>query len=275
MRRGFRGLFLVLGVVACAPSRESMTAGQIGCPPNEITIGNEDSSIGFGQGSETWTAECQGRIFVCTKLTTGGENAADSDVSCREELGSEKQQATSPADSSAKTAPTEAKAAGAPTGGAGFELGATSEAAQKACEGAGNTWEASGAIATCSGPATNVGFEVGVTFDLCRDHVCKITVAHSPKSKWASAFAELKTKLIEKYGAPADSSTNVPPSCRAEPDLIACFDRGLRLRLDWSWKTGETLRLSAGKPEKSGGPAAIRLEYARPESALGADSSAL
>ena len=279
------GFVLVVLAVACAPSRESITAGQIGCPPDEVTIGNEASSGGLFQSSETWSAECRGRKFVCGKLTTGSISdtddplliqPTDSDVTCREELGTDKPLAIGPSGSSAAAAsPATAKATAAPTGGAGFELGGTRDTARAACESAGNKWELSGSVASCSGPATKLGFDVGVTFDLCRDRVCKITIAHSPETKWASALAELKTKLSEKYGVPADSDASLPSNCRSDSEMLACFDKGLRLRFGWSWKSGETLRLSAGKPETGDGPAAIRLEYARPEGALGADASAL
>jgi len=38
--------FLAVGLGACRPSRESITAGQIGCNPDEIQISDENSSMG-------------------------------------------------------------------------------------------------------------------------------------------------------------------------------------------------------------------------------------
>jgi len=280
VRCGTYGFGLVVLAVACAPSRESITAGQIGCPPDEVTIGGEDSSSGFLQSSETWTAECRGRVFICTKLTTstlsGSDKATftevtDADVSCREELSDEKPLAVAPAGTPVATP----KAPNAPNGGAGFELGATAEATQKACESAGHTFERSDARASCSGSATKLGFDVTVALELCGERLCKITLAHEPQAKWSSTLAELKTKLVEKYGTPADGTSGIPAECRSDGALGPCLEKGLRLHYDWSWKSGETLRLLAGKPEKSEGPPAIRLEYARPASALNVDASAL
>ena len=58
MRRGWYGLGLpLLFLLAdCRPSRESMSAGEIGCAPGEITISDEDSSMGFAQSEGEDTA---------------------------------------------------------------------------------------------------------------------------------------------------------------------------------------------------------------------------
>lgn len=276
MRPIVGALILIPLFVACRPSRESLSAGHIGCLPSEVTISNEESSFGLDQSSATWVAECEGRMYVCTE--TIARNSPDSEVSCKENGESESRFANEAPPS--KPGSTEsAKRAGPPSGGAGFELGATAEASQKACEAGGNTWETSGTRGTCSGAATKLGFEVVVELDLCGERVCKINIVHQPTSGWITALDELKKKLVDKYGDPKDVGTNVgtsvPKNCRSEEQLLACFDKGLRLHFKWSWTTGETLRLSAGKPEKSDGPAALRLEYARPAGALGADSSAL
>jgi hypothetical protein len=249
-----------------------MSAGQIGCAPSEITVSGEESSTGFAQSSATWIAECDGRTYVCTEVLTAGEKSSQSQVSCKEEGSSDSERASASTSAAPAAA---AKKAEPPAGAAGFELGATLESSQKACEGAGNTWEVAEARATCSGPATKLGFDATVALDMCGDRVCKITIAHTPEAKWITAFVELKTKLIEKYGAPMDSGSTVPVNCRSDQQIVGCFNQGLRLYFHWSWKTAETLKLTAGKPEKGEGSVAIRLEYARPAGALGADPSAL
>ena len=90
-------LVALLAVVAlgCAPSKESMTAGQIGCLQEEITINEEDNSTGWTESSQTWVAQCKGRRFICTKTTSGGWGAmannttnptSSSQVACKEAL---------------------------------------------------------------------------------------------------------------------------------------------------------------------------------------------
>jgi hypothetical protein len=270
MRCFWYGIPLLFLLADCRPSRESMSAGEVGCAPSDITISGEESSMGFAQSSATWIAECGGRTYFCTEVLTAGEKSSQSQVSCKEN-GADSERASEPN----SAAPAAAKKVEPPAGAAGFELGATLESSQKACEGAGNTWEAAQAGGMCSGPATKLGFDVNVRLDMCGDRLCKITLAHTPQAKWVSAIVELKTKLVEKYGNPMETNSTVPVNCRSDQQIGGCFNDGLRLYFHWSWKTGETLRLTAGKPEKGEGDPAIRVEYARPAGALGADSSAL
>lgn len=51
---------IALAVTGCA-SREEMTSGEIGCPPNEIVI--TDGKMGLA--TNTWTATCRGKTFYC------------------------------------------------------------------------------------------------------------------------------------------------------------------------------------------------------------------
>lgn len=73
-----------------------MTAGQIGCLQNEITISGSEHSTGWTESSDTWVAECKGRRFICTKTTSGGwastvsgdvnKPTSSSQVACKEAL---------------------------------------------------------------------------------------------------------------------------------------------------------------------------------------------
>ena len=59
-----------------------ISSGKIGCPPGQITISDIRGAY-FGNifhGTETWTAECNGKIFYCTS-TPAGYNI---DISCSE-----------------------------------------------------------------------------------------------------------------------------------------------------------------------------------------------
>ena len=51
---------------SCA-SLKSTSSGQIGCPPNEISITN----LKRGWSSNTWTAVCRGEKYYCTSVATG------------------------------------------------------------------------------------------------------------------------------------------------------------------------------------------------------------
>jgi hypothetical protein len=52
------------------------TAGEIGCPPEEVKISGETTGI-LGR-PDPWVAECRGHRFICS--VTGH------DISCKEEL---------------------------------------------------------------------------------------------------------------------------------------------------------------------------------------------
>jgi hypothetical protein len=74
MRIPLAGLALFVSALACAPSRQSKSAGSIGCPPDEIQISGEDSSSGWGSSSDTWVATCRGRQFICSENTVTASN---------------------------------------------------------------------------------------------------------------------------------------------------------------------------------------------------------
>ena len=68
---------LGLLLVGCTNAHK-MTAGLIGCPPNEIEITDHD--IGLSQGS--WTAKCKGKTFYCSATAMDGGAHGD----CKEAL---------------------------------------------------------------------------------------------------------------------------------------------------------------------------------------------
>lgn len=279
---------LVVGLFGCRPSRESVTAGQVGCNPDEIQISDENSSMGWGQSAETWTAECNGRTFVCSQLDTSTTalvsngkaattvGASSSDVSCHERLSdapaARTVAATTANEARAKAAPT----APAPTAGAGFQLGSDPEGMRQACEAAGHTWgPPSKGRATCSGTAADLGFPADVTFKFCSGKACMVTLHHVPESEWSSTFSELKGKLTVKYGAPNESEAVVPAGCRSESEFVECLrNQGVRLHFSWTWPTGERVILSIGKEEPES-DAAIRIDYTRPVRKVAANASAL
>lgn len=71
---GALGVLMGCGAFTLTPEqRIAITAGKIGCPPEEITIENLQRQ---GGGMSTWTAKCKGRTYTCSR--------ADNRNSCRE-----------------------------------------------------------------------------------------------------------------------------------------------------------------------------------------------
>jgi hypothetical protein len=267
-------LLSAVGLLGCLASRESVTAGQVGCSPSEIQISNQDSSVGWIESSDTWTAQCNGRTYVCSEVTTRINHGGSSQVSCQEQGGAS-ERALPPAPKAAADAP--ARSTAPPTAGAGFALGADSETLQKTCEAAGNTWHLLDPNnATCSGAAVDLGFPSTVSLAFCKDKACSLTLQYRPESRWLASITELKTKLRDRYGEPKESSSAIPTGCRSDAEFANCLEiRNLRLRFGWGWDSGERLYLTVGKPVQGDGEPAIRIQYTRPASRLSVPASAL
>lgn len=273
-------LSLALGalLLACTPSREALTAGEVGCPPSELRIGGGTSSTGWAQSAETWVAECRGRRFICTEVVTSsidyglfsdGVDSRDSDVSCHEELSAKPAVETKPREQAL------APLSEPPTGGAGFELGSERSAVRERCESSGNTFRDEGAQSFCSGAPAPLGFDASTQLTFCKDVLCGITVAHVPASAWAEAFKDLDARLTDKYGPATVRQVRVPSMCRTPEKFDRCAkDGALDFEVRWQWPHGERLRLLLDKPATSGG-AALRLMYVMRRGAGRADSSAL
>lgn len=260
LARASFGLSLAAVLGACQPTLESLTAGHIGCPPSEVVTSRVGSSSGWNQSAESWVAECRGRRFVCTEVTTrsldvdwlftSSTDSVDSDVSCREELAPVASAATAGAMPAAPALATSAP----PTGGAGFELGMSRMAAREVCEAAGHHWEDSSRKApSCTGPAAALGFPAQVQLTFCQPGLCGISVSHVPEEHWMQRFMGLRRTLESKYGAPSKRQVHVPSMCRTAEDFDRCARDGtLRLSLSWQWPTGQRLRLSLGQSRRAG-----------------------
>lgn len=76
---GWKALFvaLMVGAVGCAHNIKQATAGQIGCPSEEIEI--VERSPGWNTG--TWVAECRGRLYHCSSVSAG----ESVQVACKED----------------------------------------------------------------------------------------------------------------------------------------------------------------------------------------------
>lgn len=85
---------ILAGVVTGCGSLRAATSGQIGCAEDDIVI-TDDSP---GWSSRTWTAQCHGKRYFCSAVSTGKDT---SQVTCKrdneEEAGATASPATPPA----------------------------------------------------------------------------------------------------------------------------------------------------------------------------------
>ncbi len=294
-------MLCVLELAGCVPSKESLSAGQIGCVPSEITISDEASDPGFVQSTQTWIAECHGKRFICSKTTTNSSNyvpsssggssssgwlhtTTDSDVACREALSDPSATATAPsptpapdsrvaAQTPAAPAPSTAKAE-PPIGAGGFEFAFDASGARKACELAGKQWRDEGGVHTCSGLARDAGSPATAAFEFCGASTCSIELRFESPEKWLSLVTGLRGKLSEKYGAP-ESTSSLPAVCNAEPEFTRCFrDQGQQLQYWWGWSSGQRIELRIGGADSSQAPG-IRLIYRKTPETSAVDASVL
>lgn len=56
----------LLGAVGCTPNLRALSAGHVGCPPDQIEISEGQMRVGWSDNTRTWVATCQGRRFRCT-----------------------------------------------------------------------------------------------------------------------------------------------------------------------------------------------------------------
>ena len=75
-------IMLTAGGCASQGAFKNLSAGSIGCVPDEIEISELSSS--WSLSGRTWVATCKGRRFVCTAATVSGQGGAQ--TSCTEEL---------------------------------------------------------------------------------------------------------------------------------------------------------------------------------------------
>jgi len=266
------GITLLLPIGACAPSLRSKTAGSIGCPPNEVEIANEDSSLGWGSSARTWTASCRGKRFICSEntVTTYGKDATgiSPGLACKEELDAGDQESSGSKSAENKPTPPSRPTSPPPKSVAGFDFGKEVAAIQQACEGAGRTrTSVSAKVGTCSGPAVDLGFEAEAQVTFCRDKSCALTLVHQPAANWIGTLRGLKQKLAEKYGVPVMNTEGIPDGCRQESQFVKCLeDATLRVNFKWDWGDGNRIEFTVGKPYDAEGPSAIRVTYVVPQS---------
>lgn len=253
-----KGLALIaaLPLIACA-SMQSLSAGQVGCDPSDITISNENTS--FMTGVRTWTATCDGRTYQCTSTNVSGPNGGGGvgDISCapashasdvasspatpsRQATSSRQTTSSSQATPSTEATPSSRRAdreatsePNRPEGAGGFEFGMARDDAADACDSAGGEWSRVGKRRyECSKAPRSVGFDARVQARLCRGKVCGIDLfAVSDSSAWLDEYGALREALIERYGRPIN---HVHPRC-ADENLKCLLDSDNVVRSVWKW----------------------------------------
>jgi hypothetical protein len=73
-RTSFAAVILLL-TTGCG-SLESVTSGQIGCAPSDITISDQ----GSGWNTSSWVATCHGKEYFCSSASNGPYS---SQISCK------------------------------------------------------------------------------------------------------------------------------------------------------------------------------------------------
>lgn len=71
-------LLVCVSLMGCATSfYKDASAGQIGCDPEAIEIGDVRSSL----RTQTWPASCHGHKFMCSSVSSGGMGS--NQVTCK------------------------------------------------------------------------------------------------------------------------------------------------------------------------------------------------
>jgi hypothetical protein len=266
---------LTLCLLGCGDRMRALkvvSAGQIGCPPDEIEISDLDRRF----ADTTWTATCRGIRHICSAYVSGssgtglgyglssqgglvlvsGLGGSSHSYNCKAELSSDFERGGYDNYSSTEQITPRTATSGAPNGAAGFAFGDTEAVAAKACIDAGYQWsKPSGANnARCTGSPVSVGFEASVEVVFCGDKVCAL-ILRRPLEDLTSdddllARYNTTTDLVKrKYGAFSSRKHNVPDDCRK--DLKRCIADGeVQLQTKWQWSGGQTVRVVLGQAER-------------------------
>ena len=66
------GLVTMTGCAVSTDQLRAVSAGYTGCTPDQITISNR-AHVGTLGTAETWSATCQGKVYVCSGFDRAGE----------------------------------------------------------------------------------------------------------------------------------------------------------------------------------------------------------
>lgn len=256
-------LFGLAGLaVGCGASLKNATSGQIGCPPDEITISDRKANF----NSSTWTATCRGETFYCSSATTGTSMVASgtttysstsSQYQCRPAVVAEvdappaaapaaagaPKVAAAPAPTAPSPAPEGPPKQDFPDKALGFSFASAPVEVQEACSTRGHSWQGSGDKYECSGAGVDVGVPVRTTHAFCDGGLCELRAFATLASGTAGAeqLLKLQSALVAQYGKPDKEQTEIPNDCRAT--LAACVAANkARWSRTWEWSDGSVIR---------------------------------
>jgi hypothetical protein len=249
MNRFLALALLTTPALGCAAQNEvlSLAAGDLSCPSSHLHVDRLGSSTylvtGCGQSEQ----------YVCEKKLEPYEH-----VACERD--------------SAGSAPliaVEAPAApppllSAPTGGGGFAFGATEDETRRACEQAGHAYaHAADGSGTCDGEAADIGARAHATIGFCDGKVCGVTlqIDLAPGENAARALVRWKAALVEKYGGPSGTRSDIPSQCEA--DVTTCLaDKSGAIRFYWQWPSRVRIALWPQVDDAQHG--SVRIAYLGP-----------
>jgi O-acetyl-ADP-ribose deacetylase (regulator of RNase III) len=70
---------LMMGCTTVMGDLPAISAGLTGCPPDTIAI--HDEKVGYY--NDTWTANCQGRTFYCTRQVRGNTTCTEAMINIK------------------------------------------------------------------------------------------------------------------------------------------------------------------------------------------------
>ena len=71
---------LALIVAGCGSELPAITSGQIGCAEQDVQISDKQS----GWSTTTWTADCRGKRFYCSSVSSGYGATRSDQITCRD-----------------------------------------------------------------------------------------------------------------------------------------------------------------------------------------------
>ncbi len=241
---------------ACGPTLREITAGRVGCPP-------EDIEIQKGHTRYVWTATCHGKTYYCSRSGGTVSGVVYGPHGVVPYVGSTVGEAACKSGEENEGAPSEARPAVAaakkktelPKGAGGFVFGSARADVSKLCTDAGKAWtEPESDRAECAGTAVETGFTATSRLTFCDDALCGVTLLVSlenvDRTQWAQQYPKIRDSLADKYGAPASRAEDVPTVCTTT-GVGQCLSRGvMTLESRWSWaEPRSSIRLVLGQIE--------------------------
>lgn len=263
-------IITLLGVASaltgCGPNLRNATSGQIGCPPNEVTVSDHKKHF----NSSTWTATCRGEVFYCSSATTGSSMATVGNTSYASRTG---QYQCTRAVAKAEPVPAAAPAASAtvattptadpkvidqqkpfPDKVLGFSFASAPEAAQAACQSQGHEWRSGTSQAAtdkdktsqyeCSGAGVDVGVPTRTILSYCNGGLCEVRAYATLAADAAGSeqLLKLENALLSQYGKPRDQKKSIPTDCRGNLPTCVAQDKAF-FRYEWHWNDKSFIRV--------------------------------